>query len=59
LAASLAHQDQIEEARAAVAEALRAKPNLSLSYLKSTLLTKQPEGLNPYLDGLRKAGLPE
>ncbi len=59
LAASLAHQDQIGEARAAVVEALRAKPNLSLSYLKSTLLTKQPEGLNPYLDGLRKAGLPE
>ncbi len=59
LAASLAHQNQIEEARATVVEALRAKPNLSLSYLKSTLLTKQPNGLDPYLDGLRKAGLPE
>ena len=44
---------------AAVAEALRAKPDLSLSYLKNTLLTKQPGGLDPYLEGLRKAGLPE
>lgn len=59
LAAALAHTGQIEEARAAVTEALRAKPDLSLSYLKNTLLTKQPEGLEPYLEGLRKAGLPE
>ncbi len=59
LASALAHLDQIDEARAAVAEALRAKPDLSLAYLKKTLPTKEPDGLEPYLDGLRKAGLPE
>ncbi len=37
----------------------KQKPDLSLCYLKNTLPTKQPDGLKPYLDGLRKAGLPE
>ena len=59
LAAALAHLDQMEEARAAVAEALEAKPDLSIAYLIETLPTKEPGGLDPYLDGLRKAGLPE
>ncbi len=43
----------------AVTEALEAKPDLSLAYLAKTLPTKEPDGLDPYLDGLRKAGLPE
>ncbi len=59
LAAPLAHLGRIEEARAAVAEALEQKPDLPLSYLKKTLPTKQPDGLDPYLDGLRKAGMPK
>ena len=50
---------RIEEARAAVKAALEQKPDLSLSYLKKTVPTKHPGGLDPYLDGLRKAGLPE
>ena len=41
------------------AAALDAVPDLSLAYLKKTLPTKEPDGLEPYLDGLRKAGLPE
>ncbi len=49
----------MDEARAAIKEALEQKPDLSLSYLKKTLPTKQPDGLKPFLDGLRKAGLPE
>ena len=48
----------MDEARAAVTEALEAKPDLSLTYLEKTLPTKEPGGLEPYLDGLRKAGLP-
>ncbi len=58
LAASLAHLGQIEEAQSAVAAALEAMPDLSLAYLEKTLPTKQPGGLEPYLEGLRKAGLP-
>ncbi len=59
LAASLAHLGRMEEARAAVAAALEAMPELSLSYLAKTLPTREPGGLDPYLEGLRKAGLPE
>jgi adenylate cyclase len=58
LAAALGNLGQIEEARSAVDEALRQKPDLSLSYFEKTLPTKQPGELRPYLDGLRKAGLP-
>ena len=58
LAAALAHLGQMDEARAAVTEALEAKPDLSLAYLAKTLPTKQPGGLDPWLEGLRKAGLP-
>ena len=49
----------VEFASAAVAAALEAMPGLSLAYLAMTLPTKEPRGLDPYLDGLRKAGLPE
>jgi adenylate cyclase len=59
LAAALGNLGQIEEARSAVDEALRQKPDLSLSYFEKTLPTKQPGELRPYLDGLRKAGLQE
>ncbi len=59
LASSLGNLDQLEEARSAVADALQQKPDLSLSYLELTLPTKPPGELQPYLDGLRKAGLPE
>ena len=59
VAAALANPGRIEEARAAVVVALERKPDLSLAYLEKTLPTKQPGGLAPYIDGLRKAGLPE
>jgi len=59
LASALGNLGQFEDARTAVDEALRQKPDLSLSYLEKALPTKQPGGLRPYLDGLRKAGLPE
>jgi hypothetical protein len=49
----------MDEASAAVTGALEAKPDLSLAYLAKTLPTKELGGLDPYLDGLRKAGLPE
>ncbi|MCH8002114.1 MAG: tetratricopeptide repeat protein, partial [Proteobacteria bacterium] len=59
LASALGNLGQMEEARGAVDTALREKPDLTLAYLKKTLPTKHPGGLDPYLDGLRKAGLPE
>jgi adenylate cyclase len=58
-AAASAHLDQLEDARSAVTQALKEKPDLSCSYLKKTLPTKHEGGLEPYLSGLRKAGLPE
>jgi hypothetical protein len=57
LASALGNLGQTLKAREAVDEALRQKPDLSLAFLESTLPTKQPGGLDPYLDGLRKAGL--
>ena len=59
LASALGNLDQIEEAQTAIDQARQQKPDLSLSYLEKTLATKQPGKLQPYLDGLRKAGLPE
>ncbi|SLN74131.1 Transcriptional regulator HilA [Roseovarius albus] len=59
MASSLAHLGQIDEARAEVALAIKEKPDLTLSYLSEVLPTKKPNGLDPYLIGLRKAGLPE
>jgi len=59
LASALGNLGRTADARAACQEALGRKPDLSLGYLESTLPTKQPGALAPYLDGLRKAGLPE
>jgi adenylate cyclase len=59
LASALGNLGQTAEARAAVDEALQRKTDLSLTYLETTLPTKQPGGLETYLDGLRKAGLPD
>jgi adenylate cyclase len=59
LASALGNLGQTAEAREALDEALRQKPDLSLTYLEKTLPTKEPGGLDPYLAGLRRAGLPE
>jgi adenylate cyclase len=57
LASALGNIGQTAEAREVLDEALRRKPDLSLAYLEKTFPTKQPDGLEPYLEGLRKAGL--
>ena len=59
LAAALANLGRIDEARAAIEKAIEWKPDLTLSFVEKNMPTKQPGGLAPYLDGLRKAGLPE
>ncbi len=59
LAAALANLGRLDEARAALAQALSERPGLSLAYIRETLPTKPPGDLGPYLDGLAGAGLPE
>jgi len=56
-AAALANLDRLDEAKQSLALAMQAKPDLSIDFLKKNLLTKRPEGLDPYLDGLKKCGL--
>ena len=58
-AAALAQSGRLEEARKALEAARRELPKLSLNYLVEALPTRQPDGLKPYLDALRTAGLPE
>ena len=58
-AAALVQAGRVEEARSEVQAALRELPKLSISYAAQSLPTKHPGGLDPYLDALRTAGLPE
>jgi adenylate cyclase len=56
LAATFAQLGHIEEAREEVAEILRIEPQYTISITRALALVKDRE---PYLDGLRMAGLPE
>jgi adenylate cyclase len=56
LAATFAQLGRMEEARAEAAEILRIEPKYSISVTRTLALAKDRE---PYLDGLRMAGLPE
>jgi len=58
-AAALANLDRIDEAKQALAKSIEAKPDLSIEFVKTNLRTKSSNGLDPYIDGLRKAGLTE
>ena len=58
-AAALAQLGNIDEAKTTLQLALEENPGLSITYLKRTLPTKYEGGLEKYLDGLSKAGLPE
>jgi len=58
LAASYGMMDRIDEAQAAIQEYLRLEPNHTVADSRK-IPTKIPEHLERFLDGLRKAGLPE
>ena len=58
LAASYAMMDRIDEAQAAIQEYLRLEPNHTVADSKK-VPTKIPEHLERFLNGLRRAGLPE
>jgi adenylate cyclase len=58
LAASYGHLGRRNEARTAVEELLRVQPGFSLTFARE-INVDAPAYLEHYLDGLRKAGLPE
>jgi len=57
-AASLAHLGRTDEARTIIAELLRAQPNSSLERSRQSPF-RHCWMMDLYIDGLRKAGLPE
>jgi TolB-like protein/class 3 adenylate cyclase/Flp pilus assembly protein TadD len=59
LAASYAQLGYLDEARAQVAEILKIDPDFSIATFAKTQAYKNPTDLEHYLDGLRKAGLPD
>ena len=59
LAASYVHLGRLEDGRDAAREAARLNPEYSLAYIRRAAAFADPDYLDRYLDGLRKAGLPE
>ena len=60
MAVALAHLDRLPEAQAAVARLLAEQPDFSRAFAEKKLFfIKRPEQLALYLEGLRKAGVPE
>ena len=59
LASAYASLDRMDEAREALKGAFQVKPDLSVSYLKKIMPTRHKDGLDQYLSGMRRAGLPE
>jgi len=60
LGAALGHLGNIDEARSALEELLRRKPDFSVGFVRRFVFyIKIPDQLELYLDGLRKAGVPE
>jgi TolB-like protein/Flp pilus assembly protein TadD len=59
LVATYAQLGRMEEAQTELQENLRRAPDESVSRVKERISYAAPEFLEPYLDGLRKAGLPE
>lgn len=59
LAASYAQLDQLNEARHHAQQLLTKHPNFSIKYWRDVPPVKHPEELDQFIEGLRKAGLPE
>jgi adenylate cyclase len=59
LAATYAQMDQLDQASAEVAEALRIEPWHTISQANFVMLCKRPEDAEHLKDGMRKAGYPE
>jgi adenylate cyclase len=59
LAASLSHLGRLDQAQGTVQELLRSNPEFSLTGVRLFLPAADPDFVERYLDGLRKAGLKE
>ncbi len=59
LAIALAHAGDTAAARAAIEELKIVQPDFSEDFIRRRLLFRDPAHLDLFLDGLRKAGLPE
>jgi adenylate cyclase len=59
LAASLSHLGRLDQAQGTVQELLRLNPEFSLTGVRQFLQAADPDHLERYVDGLRKAGLKE
>jgi adenylate cyclase len=59
LAAAYGQMGQFEEAREAWREALRVNPAYSLEHRRKVLPYKNPQDFERFIEGLRKAGVPE
>ncbi len=59
LAASYGQMGLIEEAREAWRELMRVNPDYSIEQRRKVLPYKNPEDFERFVEGLRKAGLPE
>jgi len=58
LATSHAHRDELDEARAALAEMLRLQPGFTAAGFRLVYASAAPGIVDRYVEGLRKAGLP-
>ena len=58
VAAGLAYLGRDEEAKRALADLLRVKPDFSMATFDETVRFKDPADRELLLEGLRKAGLP-
>jgi len=59
LAASCAHLGRLAEAQAAIKQSLQLNPGLTIGRLTEFFPIARYKNLGAYLDGLRKAGLPD
>lgn len=59
LAGSYAQMDQLDDAKISAANALEENPDFSLRQWRESLSFENSADLEHYIDGLRKAGLPE
>jgi len=59
LAANYAHLDMMDEARKAAAEVLRLHPHFTISAWRHRPPYRDPRIIERYVEGMRKAGLPE
>ncbi len=59
LAIALALAGETDAARNAIEELRRVQPDFSEDFVRRRMLFRDPAHLDLFLDGLRKAGLPE